>query len=131
MLEIDEKKVKKALEENHTTSERQNAITDIVLEAILAKEKSGQIGSLVKPANGVRERLENIIDIKEGNKEMALFYYGGDNWALMIGNTSDCVSIGEASGDFEVEGENIDDVITQMEMILNGSRINQQGGKEQ
>jgi len=67
------------------------------------------------------KRLQNIIDIKRGNKEMALFYHGENSWTLMVGNPSEYVLLGEVSGEFVTEGESLDDVITKMEIMLDNS----------
>ncbi len=57
----------------------------------------------------LEESIAHLIAIKQGNKQLAIFYYdfndGSPEWFAEIGNPWGLVSLGEASGEFSASGE--------------------------
>lgn len=63
----------------------------------------------------ISEELKTIIDMKRGNKELAIFYMGDNNWSISLGNPTNCVMLGEVGGEIEVDGyDTLEDAITAM-----------------
>ena len=61
----------------------------------------------------IAKELQNIINKKKGNKELALFCGGVviEGWALWVGNPTNCVALGETEGEITGEGETIEKAI--------------------
>ena len=66
----------------------------------------------------IEAELNAIIFAKKGNKEIALFYNGHDEWTLSVGNTSSYVMLGEVGGEFETSGKDIEDAIFKMKTFF-------------
>lgn len=69
----------------------------------------------------IDSELKDLMDKKRGNKELALFSNLDDNeeiWSLHLGNPTNCVPLGEVSGELETSGETIEDAITAMKAKL-------------
>ena len=73
---------------------------------------------------GVEVLLDDIANLKQGNKEMALFYEPDcvPNWEFHLGNTSQTVNLGEVAGEFEVWGYTLSEVIMKMRTKLIGDK---------
>lgn len=65
----------------------------------------------------ISKEVKKIEALKKGNKEMAFFYEAG-RWNLSVGNPSCYVMLGEVAGEFEVDGDSIEEVINKMKEIL-------------
>lgn len=68
----------------------------------------------------IEKALKDIINAKEGNKELAIFYCPDQEskWSMSLGNYSNCVMLGEIPGEIEVEADSFEDVICAMEEEL-------------
>ena len=68
----------------------------------------------------IEKKLENIISNKKGNKELAIFCDQENEyaWEIHIGNPTNCVSIGEVSGEIVVKGNSLTEVIEKLEKLL-------------
>ena len=66
----------------------------------------------------IEAELNAIVFAKKGNKEIALFYNGKDEWTLSVGNTNQHVMLGEVNGEFETSGKDIEDVIFKMKTFF-------------
>lgn len=65
--------------------------------------------------------LKNLMAKKEGNKELALFSnMEGNNeiWSLHLGNPTNCVALGEISGELVTSGKTIEEAIIAMKAKL-------------
>ena len=49
--------------------------------------------------------IQQAINAKQGDREFALSFDGESHWCAQIGNTSNCVALGETVGEFCVEGD--------------------------
>lgn len=65
----------------------------------------------------IEYELKEIIKNKTGNKELAIFYNEG-NWNFMLGNTHTYVSLGESVGEFEADGETLEEAINNMKQKM-------------
>lgn len=63
--------------------------------------------------------IDECIDIKKGDKDFGLFFYG-DFWVAEIGNPSPHVSLGEASGEFRAEGATAKEAVEALMSQLKG-----------
>lgn len=52
-----------------------------------------------QPADTLAAKIARAIDLKQGDKDFALFF-SCDFWEAHLGNSSGCVMLGEVSGDF-------------------------------
>lgn len=67
----------------------------------------------------IEKELKAIIEAKIGNKEMAVFFDPEvDYWTLALGNPTNCVMLGETSGEIEITGETLKDTIIKMKKVL-------------
>ena len=48
--------------------------------------------------------ISEAVSLKMGNREFALFFDGEESWQAHIGNPTNCVGLGEVSGDIVGEG---------------------------
>lgn len=72
----------------------------------------------------VGTKIQQVIEAKEGNKEMAIFFFPADagdedSWRVEIGNDCKHVQLGEAEGEVVGRGrslhEALDNLIVEME----------------
>ena len=68
------------------------------------------------------ELIEEILRLKQGNKEIALFHFSecdeGDEdeakWVVMLGSTNSHVLLGECGGEYYAEGETMNEALTKL-----------------
>lgn len=65
----------------------------------------------------IEEEIKKIIDKKEGNKEFAIFYNGGE-WSFLLGNEYKSVNLGEVGGEIESSGNSLEEAISEMKNKL-------------
>lgn len=75
----------------------------------------------------IEKAVREVLDLKRGNQEIALFFDSSDgdgqmSWELLVGNPTNCVRLGEVSGEFETEGYTIEEVFTKMKEVLNDAK---------
>ena len=70
-------------------------------------------------------QLLEIVNLKQGNKEIALFY-SNNEWSLEVGNHSLSVMLGEVSGEFATFGTDLNEVLREMKELLHQERRSKQ-----
>lgn len=66
----------------------------------------------------LEEKIYKIIELKKGNKELALFYDGENEWTFSLGNPSSSVMLGESSGEMEVNASTLEGVVNAISIII-------------
>lgn len=72
---------------------------------------------------GIQEQIDLCLALKEGNKEIALFWVpdfpdDGGSWTALIGNTSSNVGLGEMPGEFEARAKTLPECLASLEAKL-------------
>lgn len=66
----------------------------------------------------VETLLASIIELKKGNRELALFYDPDDDlecaWHGKLGNRSSFVALGEINGDYEADGSTMKECLEKL-----------------
>jgi hypothetical protein len=69
--------------------------------------------------------IARAVELKRGNREFALFWYGtdgyqydGGQWSAQIGNTSQFVSIGESEPEFDGAGATAEEAVIALIEVL-------------
>jgi hypothetical protein len=71
----------------------------------------------------LHKEFNNILDLKGGSQELALFYerYPESNdgdYDLLVGNESEFVRLGEISGEFESSGDTVEECIAKIKLQI-------------
>ena len=61
----------------------------------------------------IEKEILNIVENKQGNKEIAIFYEDGE-WIFYLGNQSKYVMLGEVAGEIETSGDSLENIIVKM-----------------
>ena len=64
------------------------------------------------------DEIMKLRDVKQGNKELALFIIDDHEVSLHLGNPSICVSLGEVEGELVSVGPNLEAAIDNMWILL-------------
>lgn len=66
----------------------------------------------------IEAKIQGVIDAKEGNKELAIFFFpaiegegGDDSWSVEIGNDCKYVRLGEVEGEVIGRGHSLDEAL--------------------
>lgn len=66
----------------------------------------------------IEAKIQRAIDAKEGNKELAIFFFpaiegegGDDSWSVEIGNDCKYVRLGEVDGEVVGRGRSLDEAL--------------------
>jgi hypothetical protein len=66
------------------------------------------------------EMIAECIQMKPGDKEFALFFYGQNEWDAHIGNESEIVCLGERAGEFSAPGSTPEEAVRNLLETLRG-----------
>lgn len=66
----------------------------------------------------IQDLLQSCIDLKSGNKELALFYDGEGTWSAAIGNECPMVGLGESCGEHSADGDTPEEALANLEKVL-------------
>lgn len=64
----------------------------------------------------IEAKIQRVIEAKEGNKEMAIFFFPADagdedSWSVEIGNDCKYVRLGEVEGEVIGRGRSLDEAL--------------------
>lgn len=69
----------------------------------------------------VESKIQKVIDAKEGNRELAIFFFpaiegegGEDSWSVEIGNDCKWVRLGEADGEVVGRGRSLHEALDKL-----------------
>lgn len=66
--------------------------------------------------------IDDVVALKNGSKELALFRWEDGSWTAMIGNEMGMLTLGEVSPDFEAEGASLLEALKKLEDMIIAER---------
>lgn len=62
--------------------------------------------------------IEDIVSLKRGNQELAIYRWPNSSWRVAIGNTWPAVMMFETDGEFEAEADTLEEALVKLHAIV-------------